>query len=341
MRPMLVVMSVVSVLSFGISCSGASPSTDTSSPAAAATTPVVPAQTPTAVESPSQQSGQWRVVRKKNPMNDADTFVASSRVKGDEGTYELQFSLENENGTVEYTMYDAEPLGLVPTVEGTTVSFHKNLRWRFDKQEPNIVVATQNKEYANRFTLDTMDDAFARLGATSVRTTWSALTTAKAVVIQGLRDPGEYIEFPLDESFAPFRTIVAGTIAARAGGATATSSDVTGSISKDNVFLLNGRPTDPEVEGELGLTIEKQIQFKNGYAFLLKNKGGTQCPTSYYWVFKDASRTKVTPEFGTCALLSDVSEKDGLLVGTMPSTPPTTYTFDGLTLLENGKPVKD
>lgn len=341
MRPMLVVISVVSVLSFGISCSGASPSTDASSPAAAATTPVVPAQTPTAVESPSQQSGQWRVVRKKNPMNDADTFVASSRVKGDEGTYELQFSLENENGTVEYTMYDAEPLGLVPTVEGTTVSFHKNLRWRFDKQEPNIVVATQNKEYANRFTLNTMDDAFARLGATNVRTTWSALTTAKAVVIQGLRDPGEYLEFPLDESFEPFRTILTGTIAARAGGATATSSGVSGSVSKDNVFLLNGRPTDPEVEGELELTIEKQFSFNKGVAFLLKNRAGSQCPTSYYFVFKDAARTTVTPEFGTCALLSDVSERDGALLVTMPSTPPTTYTFDGLTLLENGKPVKD
>lgn len=341
MRPMLVVLSVVSVLSFGISCSGASPSTETSSAVAAATTPVVPTQQSTAAESPSQQSGQWKVVRKKNPMTDADTFVATSRVTGDEGTYELQFSLENENGTVEYTMYDAEPLGLVPEVDGTTVTYHKNLRWRFDKQEPNIVVATQNKEYRNKFSLNTMDDAFARLGATSVRTTWSALTTANTVVIQGLRDPGEYIEFPLDESFAPFRTIVAGTIAARAGGATATSSGVTGSISEDNVFLLNGRPTDPEVEGELELTVEKQMQFKNGVAFLLKNRGGTQCPTSYYWVFKGASRTTVTPEFGTCALLSEVSEKDGSVVVTLPSTPPTIYSFDGTTLFENGKSVKE
>jgi hypothetical protein len=69
------------------------------------------------------------------------------------------------------------------------------------------------------------------------------------------------------------------------------------------------------------------------------NRGGTQCPTSYYVVLKNASGTTVTPEFGTCAFLSDVTEKDGTLIVTMPDK--TVFQFDGTTLLENGKPVKN
>lgn len=61
-------------------------------------------------------------------MNDADTFVATSRVKGAEGTYELEFSLTKDSFTVDYTIYDAEPLGLQPELKGTDITFHKNLQ---------------------------------------------------------------------------------------------------------------------------------------------------------------------------------------------------------------------
>lgn len=181
------------------------------------------------------------------------------------------------------------------------------------------------------------------MGAANTRTTWGALTSAKTIVIQGLRNPDEFLEFPLDASFEPFRTVVGsvGTASVQRTEAVIPKPRVQVGTrgDKDNFFMLNGFPTDPEVQGELELTIEKEIRFKKGYAFLLKNKGGTQCPTSYYWVFHEASRTTVTPEFGTCATASDVSENGGVLRVTMPSTPPTIFTFDGTTLLENGKPV--
>lgn len=116
------------------------------------------------------------------------------------------------------------------------------------------------------------------------------------------------------------------------------------SISEDKVLLVNGKPTIPVVEGDFSLSVKQHTVFQSGYALLIMNiSGGTACPAQYRWVLLEASGPKVTPEFGTCSDLVQVTQANNSLMVTMPNMADgrsVLYAFDGSTVFEDGKALK-
>ena len=116
------------------------------------------------------------------------------------------------------------------------------------------------------------------------------------------------------------------------------------SISENKVLLVNGQPTIPVVEGDFALSVEQHTAFQSGYALLImNNSGGTACPVQYRWVLLEGSGPKVTPEFGTCSDLVQVTQANNSLMVTMPRTDGRSvlYAFDGSTVFEDGKALKE
>ena len=124
-----------------------------------------------------------------------------------------------------------------------------------------------------------------------------------------------------------------------------TDKTVQGKLSiKENILYLNGKEIKPKIEGDFSLSIEKNVNYKNGNAVLLmNNSGGTACPVQYRWLVVLPDSTKQTPEFGTCSDIPKVTIDGDKLTVIFPkfnSAPKATIVFDGNSITENGKPKK-
>ena len=121
-----------------------------------------------------------------------------------------------------------------------------------------------------------------------------------------------------------------------------------GNVSVDNdsmppQLLVNGRPLKPSIEGNQSLQLLKQLQFQGNTAILLQDTGGSACPALFRWVLVGPHTISYTPEFGSCSDLVKLTSSAAALTLTMPDPntgTATVFSFDGLSLKQDGKPVQ-
>lgn len=110
------------------------------------------------------------------------------------------------------------------------------------------------------------------------------------------------------------------------------------SVSKDNVLLINGKKTQPIVQGDYSLYFEKQVSNGDKVGVLVANNtGGSACPVQFRWVVLGQGSVNVSPEFGTCSDLAKVSVKDNIFIVELPkygTSRKKTYFFDGSKIIE-------
>lgn len=128
------------------------------------------------------------------------------------------------------------------------------------------------------------------------------------------------------------------------------------SVNDDNLLMLNGKAVNPRVEGNNSLSFVAQVALRNRRAVLVQDNGGTACPATYRWVIVSDGAYALSPPFGSCSDLVNVSVDSNVLVVTMPgfvgpfepaaaqksaARKRMTYRYNGQTLTENGKVVRD
>jgi hypothetical protein len=113
---------------------------------------------------------------------------------------------------------------------------------------------------------------------------------------------------------------------------------------RERVLFLNGEMILPKIEGDLSLSIERNLAYKGGNAILLmNNSGGTACPSGYIWLLVLPNSISQTPEFGTCSDLPEVFLKKGKLIVRLPSFVESRYVvyiFDGKRITEDGQELR-
>ncbi len=146
----------------------------------------------------------WHITNKTDPMTDKTALVAVARVPSRVvGTYEIQLSLLEEALSLRYTLFDAAPLNIWFGTDGVP---RKLVSWRFDKSPADQQALFQDQAFSNVF----HGRAFGYGGYFVAK----PFASAQSFVIQGLRDPDEYLTFSLGSSFEPMRQQLRKPIAA-------------------------------------------------------------------------------------------------------------------------------
>lgn len=115
------------------------------------------------------------------------------------------------------------------------------------------------------------------------------------------------------------------------------------SVSDENIIFVNEKPIKANIEVNNRLSIDANIDFKDGVAVLINNIGGGGCPALYRWLFLTKTETKITPEFGNCSDLAKPIVKGNILLITLPkigTAKKSVYEYNGSTITENGKIIK-
>ena len=127
----------------------------------------------------------------------------------------------------------------------------------------------------------------------------------------------------------------------------------------DAILRLNGKPVQPTVEGNNGLTFIKVFQIGATDVALVQDDGGTGCPALYYFVTLSAAGTQVSPQFGSCSDLVEPRQDGQQIQVTMPDfltaiqesemsqaqrnkvyKQKKTFVYRDGTVYENGKPLR-
>lgn len=120
--------------------------------------------------------------------------------------------------------------------------------------------------------------------------------------------------------------------------------------SSENTLLFNGQPMSPAIQGNNSLTLLKVIQVGAADNVIVRDNGGTGCPSRYYVVAVSKLTTLPSKSFGTCAELMSVSRKgDGVILTIAPfvghgqqslnaGKPHVFDVFNGV-VTDNGRPV--
>jgi hypothetical protein len=127
------------------------------------------------------------------------------------------------------------------------------------------------------------------------------------------------------------------------------------STSTDNVLLFNGKPVKPEVQGNNSLSFVEKFQLGNTDVVLVQDNGGSACPAQYHFVTVAASGIRVSPSFGSCSDLAEVSRKGDQILVSMPgfvgpfeskaaqakaARRKHVFVYANGVVTENGKPIK-
>lgn len=113
------------------------------------------------------------------------------------------------------------------------------------------------------------------------------------------------------------------------------------SINAEKIFLINGKPTTPLIEGNASLHVVEYVQVDGSDMVLLQNIGGAGCPALYHFVELTASGTKATKEFGTCSDLAKIAKDGKGVVVSLPGRDGDhIYTYVNGQVMDNGKPDK-
>ena len=152
--------------------------------------------------------GRWSVERTSDPLTDTEVWTATSRVRSARqemvvpifgnperepqtisAIYEARFRLAPPASLeMTYTIYDALPTGTQFDGYGA----YRELGVRFDDGDPMRRRWSISSEYPNVGSIRVVDPV-------------TIAGTRRRILIQGLRAADEFIEFPIDASFEPFR----------------------------------------------------------------------------------------------------------------------------------------
>lgn len=122
---------------------------------------------------------------------------------------------------------------------------------------------------------------------------------------------------------------------------------------KENEIFYEGNPLNPSIQGNTSLSTLGVYSVSNADIVLVRDNGGTSCPSLYYLIYMSKNGVKATPSFGTCGDLIEIKQVNEKLLIVIPefvgifepetkSTPlrNTIFTFDGTVLKENGNILK-
>lgn len=122
---------------------------------------------------------------------------------------------------------------------------------------------------------------------------------------------------------------------------------------KENEIFYEGNPLNPSIQGNRSLSTLGVYSVESADIILVRDNGGTACPSLYYLIYMSKNGVKATPSFGTCGDLIEIKQVNGKFLITIPefvgkfesekkSTPlrNTIFTFEGAVLKENGKVLK-
>jgi hypothetical protein len=127
------------------------------------------------------------------------------------------------------------------------------------------------------------------------------------------------------------------------------------SVSPENLLLFNGQALNPQVEGNNSLSFVEIQQVGEKDVLLVRDNGGTACPSLFYYVAAGASGATATPSFGTCAELRGTARQGDTLLLTMSGflgpfedekmreaafRETHTFAYSNGAVTENGKPAK-
>lgn len=103
----------------------------------------------------------------------------------------------------------------------------------------------------------------------------------------------------------------------------------------ESTLRLDFADLDPEIKGMLNITHAFKMP-KAQAALVSINRGDNACPVMYRWVVLRADSYKVSPEFGSCSNLIEVSAQGGQLTLRTPSRESSEkidiYDYDGKTI---------
>jgi hypothetical protein len=156
------------------------------------------------------------------------------------------------------------------------------------------------------------------------------------------------------ESFAAGLVILA--LSANAGGADATPTRF-GVVSVDarKTLLLRDQPVEPRVVGNNGLEVVRRFTAGDADLILVRDAGGTACPSLFRIVALRGSGVSVSRAFGSCGELIQAKQAEGKVsVATRdyrgPFEPPAEraaaarrvvdFVYADGELTENGKPLR-
>jgi hypothetical protein len=126
-------------------------------------------------------------------------------------------------------------------------------------------------------------------------------------------------------------------------------------IGEDNVLLYDGKPLDPEIQGNNSLEIVQTLRLGSSDVALIADNGGSACPTLYYMVSVSAAGPKASATFGTCSDLIRVGQEGDTIWMTMPAyrgpfsskleqqraaKEVHRFVYKSGVVTENGKPIK-
>jgi hypothetical protein len=126
------------------------------------------------------------------------------------------------------------------------------------------------------------------------------------------------------------------------------------SINESGVLLLDGKPVIPRTVGNNSLSLIARASVGKDLAMLIQDNGGAACPEMYRWLILRNGAYAVSNWFGSCSPYAKVrTTTSGMLIVTMAdfagdavsdaerkrvARKKMTYTYDGKSLAENGKP---
>ena len=120
--------------------------------------------------------------------------------------------------------------------------------------------------------------------------------------------------------------------------------------NSENTLLFNGRPVTPTIQGNNSLSLLQVIPVGVADDVIVRDNGGTGCPSRYYVVAVSKLAVVASKSFGTCAEMMAVSRKgNGVTLNIAPfvghgqqsTNAGKPHVFDVITgvVTDNGKPV--
>lgn len=115
---------------------------------------------------------------------------------------------------------------------------------------------------------------------------------------------------------------------------------ITGEINSMQLVLSGDKLRDGD--GFSLSFVHRALSADSDIVLVMNNSGGTACPAQYFFVtLSAANNSRLSPEFGTCSDLAEVSLNGSEITVTMPGgTGRAQYVYSAGTVTENGKPIK-
>lgn len=115
-------------------------------------------------------------------------------------------------------------------------------------------------------------------------------------------------------------------------------------VTSDNVFMVNGKPTKPEMKGKGNVDLVDSFQLDKRDVLLVKDSGGPDCKSVFVFMSISSESLDTTPVFGTCTEKIEVIKKGEAIEVTMPgpeSNQESVYTLKDWKLTESTRALPE